>query len=124
MKIRQISKSLLGMSIKTRIIRLVKKTGVKKSRWTVPLSDLETGLKLKYLEKKRQRSLLSKKYLQEKNYFDVVFTRYPLDPSFLMKIGIIVGGTLGPAFYGPVKLHILCIVLMGLEILRIGEVFL
>ncbi len=34
----KISKLLWGMSIETRISRLVKKTGVKKSRWTVPLS--------------------------------------------------------------------------------------
>ncbi len=39
-KILNISKSLLGMSIETRISRLVKKTGVKKSRWTVPLTLL------------------------------------------------------------------------------------
>jgi hypothetical protein len=38
-KIRQNSKSLLGMSIETRTSRLVKKTGVEKSRWTVPLKE-------------------------------------------------------------------------------------
>jgi hypothetical protein len=36
-KIRQFLKSPLGMSIETRINRLMKTTGVKKSRWNVPL---------------------------------------------------------------------------------------
>ncbi len=31
------------MSIETRTIRLVSKTGVKKSRWTVPLNDGDSG---------------------------------------------------------------------------------
>ncbi len=45
-KIWKNSKSRLGMSIETRTSRLVKKTGVEKSRWTVPLSqfDVKTDL--------------------------------------------------------------------------------
>ncbi len=41
MKIWQNSKSLLDMSIETRTSRLVKKTGVEKSRWTVPLKLID-----------------------------------------------------------------------------------
>jgi hypothetical protein len=44
------------MSIETRISRLVKKTGVKKSRWTVPLRKNDSKKEGGEYEKRRNES--------------------------------------------------------------------
>jgi hypothetical protein len=97
-KIWQNSKSLLGRSIETRTSRLVKKTGVEKSRWTVPLRYLDIEYITFVLYRTVQPTFLFSRLLRElssSSQADADFAVFPLRiltrmVEYLNRLGVLI----------------------------------